>query len=104
MARKSLSAFDVKSAQFSALVDYQYEVGMEGNAKQTRETRKLITKVYDVLKQHSTGSPLEVTEDEIDRALWVVAWGVVQDMALLGIRLGEFVFADGVCVKCGGEV
>lgn len=104
MARKTMAAFDVKSAEFSALAEYQYEVAMETLDKQDTETQALIQKVYGVLKQHSTGSKLAVTEDEVDKALFAVAMEVVKDMALLGIRLGEFVFPDNQCAKCGEEV
>lgn len=104
MARKGLAVRDEATEDFITVTEYQYEVDMEINAKQDAGTRQAILNVLGVLKEHNTDCIYEATEDEIDRALWVIALEIVKDMAILGYRLGTFTLPIDQCVKCGEEI
>lgn len=110
MARKSLSAFDVQTAEFVMLAEYQHELARETYGKQDKETQKVIDKLVHLLRGYSTGSKfntnakLRVAEEHIEMALFVIAVEVVKDLALCDLRVANFVLPKDVCVKCGEEV
>lgn len=105
MARKTgLSLKDVMREEFIALAEYQAELARETYFAQDSETQDAIDKMASVLAQYSTGSTFDVSEEVLDKALSVIVMEVVKDLALLDIRVANFTFIEGSCVKCGGEV
>ena len=99
MARKSSAA-----AEFIAVTEYQHELATEVCEAQDDETKKGIDKLYTVLRSHSTGARFDLTDEQLEQALFVIAVESVKDLALLDIRIGTFKFDESTCVKCGGEV
>lgn len=86
------------------VTEYTYTVARETYGTQDKETRAAIDKMWSVLVKHSTGSKLNVSEEVIKNALFVIAVDITKDLALLGIKVEQFIMPTNICIKCGGEV
>lgn len=113
MARKTaadLGRIDPAIEEFVEITSYKAEIAVATFDAQDKETQKLILKIADVLKQYATGTiqvgrrSIDITADVLKENCLYLAVEIVKDLAMLDIRVGNFVFPQGACVKCGGDV
>ena len=94
---------DLRSADTEAIHDVAEMKGIlfkEAYEEQDGDTRVLISKVAAELRKYHRS---DLAEPYLTMSLDWLAIELVKDMAMTGIRLGNFQFAKGVCVGCGRE-
>lgn len=113
MARKTL-AVDPVIEEFEAVGRVKDEMAHDVIDIQDAETQAAIDIILGTLQTYATGYitpkigetnvPIKVDNEYITMHLRWLAVEIAKDMALVGIRLGNFVFPKNLCAVCGSEV
>ena len=110
MARKSADDFLGKSdklVEFEVVTLVQYEAAKDAYDAQDAETQAaidLMVKTLHTYAEPETASGIEIGEDVLDQCLLVLAMQAVNDMALVDIRVGNYIYPANLCAACGSDV
>lgn len=110
MARKSADAFtgrDVKLIEFESITAVQYETAKDAYLAQDAETQQALNVIVETLRSYvepETKDGIEIDADVLNQCLVVMAMQAASDMALLDIKVGNYVFPVKLCAACGSDV
>lgn len=93
---------------FEMTADYKGDLALDALVLQDEETQALIGQIHELLLQHSTGdlngADRQPAKSAIDQTLMWLAHEIVKDMAVLDVRVANFVFTPNVCAVCAAEL
>src|SRR5262245_25436912 len=124
MARKSITDLPSHAKlqeeaieQFKAVSEIKMELAQEAYDMQDAETQKVIDKMVETMRTYCTGYinvqlqpptgalvPVKIDNEYLGYNLFFLAVEIVKDLALLDIKVANFVFPPSMCAKCGAEL
>lgn len=98
-------------ADFMAVSEVKGEIASDEYKAQDAKTRKVIDGMVATLANYALGTVklagvdgIVIYEEAVRDNLLYLAMELAKDLALVGIRVGNFQFPTNLCAICGGDV